>query len=201
MTIDSRAGELLALIEAHRAARCGAILDEARQRASHARAEAAAEARARMRQAFTEERRHAAERIAAAQARLATRRRVVEQHRAQALLVAAWQRLPLVLAQRWDDPAPRSAWIDRAIAHARELLEARAWRVAHPPTWTASERATLARTLADSGIDVEWIADPGIRAGLRIGAGANVIDCTQDGLLADRTDIGARLLYALESPP
>ncbi len=198
MTIESRAEQLLAMIEAHRDARSNAILDEARERCARLRGEAAASAHARMRAAFAEERRHAAERIGAAQARLDTRRRIVAQHRAQALLAAAWQQFPPALMQRWADPVTRRTWIAHAIATAREVLRDGAWRIVHAADWDAAEREALARELAPAGIALAFTPDEGIRAGLRIHAGANMIDCTLDGLLADRADIGARLLFALE---
>jgi hypothetical protein len=199
VTIEARAAELFALVARHRDARCSAILDDAQQRAARARAESAGAARARMRNAFAEERRRAAERIDAAQARLATRQRALAQQHAQALLALAWRELPRALEQRWDDRVTRALWLDHALAGARALLTERRWRVAHPPTLCDDEQALLARLLGNAGIEIEYRAEPGIRAGLRVSAGANVVDCTLDGLIADRADIGARLLHGLEA--
>ena len=42
-------------------------------------------------------------------------------------------------------------------------------------------------------------ADPSIVAGLRVVSGGNVVDGTLEGLLADRIDLEAGLLRALES--
>ena len=47
MTLESRAAELLALIDTYRVARCGAILEAARERTARARREAATGARER----------------------------------------------------------------------------------------------------------------------------------------------------------
>ena len=55
-----------------------------------------------------------------------------------------------------------------------------------------------ARVAAEVGASPRTRADPRIRAGLRIAAGGNVVDGTLDGLLADREEIGARLLHAIE---
>ncbi len=198
MSVASRTDELLALIAAHRDTGCETVLDQARQRAGAALSDAAAAARRRMREAFAQERRHAAERVGAAQARLDTRRRILDQHRAQALLAAAWQRLPAALQDRWQDPRLRAAWVTQATNSARGLLGTGAWRIAHPTDWPVAEQRALEAGLRGQGIGVEFNPDVTISAGLRIHAGPNLIDGTSQGLLADRAEIGARVLYALE---
>ncbi len=44
---------------------------------------------------------------------------------------------------------------------------------------------------------MSFVEDPGVRCGLRIAADHNVVDGTLEGLLADRAEIGARLLDLL----
>ncbi len=198
MSVDSRTHELLALIDAHRESGCRTILDDAKERAAAALGKANDTARRRMRDAFTEERRHAAERIAAAQARLDTRRRIAQQHRAQALLAHAWRRLPVVLQERWDDAATRAAWIAHATSTAQRMLGTGTWRIVHPANWPVAEQRSVTEAMHAQGIAVDFVADGTIGAGLRIHAGPNRIDCTSEGLLADRAEVGARALYALE---
>jgi hypothetical protein len=198
MSVDSRTHELLALIDAHRESGCRTILDDAHERAAAVLGKASATARQRMREAFTEERRHAAERIAAAQARLDTRRRIAAQHRAQALLADAWRRLPLVLQERWNDAATRAAWIAHATSTAKRLLGTAPWRIAHPADWPVDEQRSVTEAMHAQGMEVDFVPDGAIGAGLGIHAGPNLIDCTSDGLLAERAEIGAQVLYALE---
>lgn len=140
-----------------------------------------------------------AARVSAARAMLATRRRLAQQQRAAALLAAGWARLPQELVDVWREPAARKAWVDRVAAEARALLAGGAWRIVHAPDWPESERDAFAAELAATGAVPELVADPRVRAGLKIAAGGNVIDGTQQGLLADRSEIGSLLLRELEA--
>jgi hypothetical protein len=192
---------LLELIENDRARQCAQILGEAHGHAAATRGEAQAQARARRHQAFTELRQHRHEQIAAAQARLATHRRLHEQQRTTALLQLAWQQLPDVLHSLWRQGAARAAWVAQVLTSALARLPHGAWRIVHAPDWPAAERDALAQRLAaESGLAPAFEADAAIDAGLRIVSGGNVIDGTRDGLLADRTELEARLLRQLESP-
>jgi hypothetical protein len=150
-----------------------------------------------MRSAFKEERERREARIAAAQARLQTHRRLHAQRRAAALLGAGWERLPGVLLERWLDPHSRQAWIGRVVAEAGGALRGQ-WRIAHPADWPEGERDALRSAVASEGTAPQLEADRTIAAGLRIAAGGNVIDGTIAGLLADRAEIGARLLWHME---
>jgi hypothetical protein len=192
---------LLELIENDRARQCGQILGEAHGRATATRGEAHVQARARMHQAFAELRQHRHERIAAAQARLATHRRLHEQQRTMALLQLAWQQLPDALHSLWRQGAAREAWVAQVLTSAQSRLPRGAWRIVHAPDWPAAERDAVAqRLLAESGIAPRFEADAAIDAGLKIVSDGNVIDGTRDGLLADRSELEARLLRQLESP-
>jgi len=199
MTLERRTQALLALVEDDRSAQREAILAEARGRASALLAQAHADARARMQEAFAEERRQAHESVAAAQARLATRRRLHEQHRTAALLALGWQRLPDALDRRWQDSELRGIWIDAILAAACRVLPHVQWRIVHGPDWPAVEQQALsARVTPDLDAAPMFIADAGIRAGLRVSAGGNVVDGTLAGLVNDRTEVGAQLLRRLE---
>ena len=199
MTIERRAQALLELVESDRARQCDAIVAEARAHASTLLAQAHAEARARVRQAFKEERARSAARIAAARAALATRQRLDRQQRASALVATGLARLIEELLRRWREPATRRVWCDAIAADASSVLTREPWDVAHPADWPEVEQSAFAsRVAAEVGTSPRLRADPRIRAGLRIAAGGNVVDGTLDGLLADREEIGARLLHAIE---
>jgi hypothetical protein len=200
MSVESQTAALLALVEADRAKRCDAILDEARARAATLTRAAHAEARARMREAFQEERTRRDERVAAARADLQTRKRLAEQQRAKAILAAGWTALSDELVRRWSEPASRRAWVEGAIASARGVLPGSGWRIAHPVDWPAPERDACAAEVERAlGAAPVFAADPAIAAGLRIAALGNVVDSTLAGLTADRAAIGARLLHLADA--
>jgi hypothetical protein len=202
MNLEQQTRALLELVEADRARQCAHVLGEANSRAQALVAHAHAEARQRMRQAFTEQRQLRHERITAAQARLATQRRLHEQQRTAALLRLAWTQLPGELLALWQQPVSRSAWVSQVLASARARLRRGPWRIAHALDWPPEERQALARTLvAQAGAPPMFEADSAISAGLRISADGNVIDGTLGGLLADRAEFEARLLRRLESVP
>jgi hypothetical protein len=199
MTLESRVQALLDLVDADRQRRCEAIRREAEQSAAATRESARNEARRRLRLAFSNERELREQRIAAAQAKLQTHRRLHDQRRAAALLEAGWQRLPDVLCQRWDAVRSRQQWIDCVVTEARAALRPGAWRITHAALWPAEERERVAAALTrDGSAPPQFLADAAIRAGLKISAGANVIDGTLAGLLADRADVAARLLRHME---
>ena len=201
MTVDGRMQALLDLVEADRARRCRALHDQARGEAATALAAARDQARAQLRATFAEERQRAAQRLAAARAELQTHRRLQAQRRTEALLALAWQRLPAVLADRWQQPDTRQAWVQAALAGARAALPATAaWTVRHPADWPEVERARLAAALQADGLPAPACqATAGLAAGLKITAAGNVVDATIPGLLADRDDIGGRLIGLLEA--
>ena len=199
MTIDRATQALLDLVAADRDGKRAAVLDEAKARARATVAQAHAGARARMRAAFAEERDRMDTRVAAAEAMLATKRRLALQRRAAALLVAGWQRLPQALAAAWRDDVARRAWVDRIAAEARAALPGGAWRIVYAPGWPDAERDAFAAALAASMAVPELAVDPRLVAGLKIAADGNVIDGTDEGLLADRAEIGGLLLRELET--
>jgi hypothetical protein len=202
MTIGTRMQALLDMVEGDRRARCRALLDQAQSEAAAALAQARALARTQMREAFAEERQRARARIAAAEADLHTRQRIHAQRRIEALLALGWQRLPEALRARWRNDVARARWVRMALDAARASLPRRdsgEWVVTHGADWREAERAALAAALqALPGTALRFVADVRIDAGLRIAAGGNVIDATLAGLLADRDEIGGRLIGELE---
>lgn len=193
--IEQQTRALLALIEADRARQCAQILDAASAKADAQRAKAHADARARMRQTFAEQRLRRRERIAAVQAQLATQRRLHAQQRSAALLRLAWQQLPDALLALWREPASRAAWVAHAARFARARLPGGVWRIVYAPDGSPQPQHAPG---AEWGAAAQFHADPAISAGLRIETDGNVVDATLGGLLADRTEIEARLLRLLE---
>jgi hypothetical protein len=196
---ERQARALLDLVEADRERQCTQILGEAGSRAAALRAQSQAEAHARMRQAFAEQRLLQRSRIAAAQARLATHRRLHEQQRSAALLRLAGEQLPGELLALWRQGASRALWVDHVIAAAKERMPHGPWHIVHAADWPPSEQQALAQTIAaESGAAPLFEPEATIGAGLKIVADGNLIDGTLDGLLSDRDDIEARLLRYLE---
>jgi len=194
MTLQTRTRALVDLVEADRARRCRAILDEAHKRRDEMLAAAYAEARRSLRAAFEEERRRFAARTSAARARVQTHRRLREQRVAAELLKAGLGLLPRMLRERWQQEESRKAWVARATAAAERALPRGAWRIVHAPGLTEAEcRATM-----PAAVTPVLVVDDTLRAGLRICAGGNVVDGTLAGLVADRAEIGAKLLSHLE---
>ncbi len=194
-TLERPTRALLDLIEAERARQCGQILGSANAKAAALRDQARADALARLRQAFAEQRQRRRERIAAAQAMLSTQRRLHEQQHTSALLRLAWAQLQDELLALWREPASRAAWAGRALAFARARLPSGAWRIAHAPDWPSTEQRSIAEA---AGGAMLFQAEEAIRAGLKVEAAGNVVDATLDGLLAERTEFEARLLHELE---
>ncbi len=195
MTLDTRSQALLDLVEQDRVAQCNTVIGQAQAQAATLLAQARADARTRVREAFAAERQRAQARIAAARATLQTQRRLHAQRQAAAWLARAWQQLPQALRVRWQDDAARNSWVAAAIDQAQRLLPPGRWRIVHGGDWPEAERQALAERLQrDSGTLLAFEVDASIDAGLRVVSGGNRLDATLAGLLADRDEIGARLL-------
>ena len=195
MSIESSKRALLDLVEAWRARECAAVLDRARAEAAATLAQAHAEARATVRRTFAEARERRSARLAAARAELATRHRLAEQHRLSTLLAEAWPLLADALVRRWREPTLRRRWVEHMAALARAMLPPGPWQIRHAPDWPESERGALAAAL---GAVPTFVADSVHRAGLAVASSANTIDGTLEGLLADRAEVGAQLLFELQ---
>lgn len=198
MTLQARTQALLDLVERDRATQCEALLAEARAQAQALLARARAESRAAVHQTLGEERARVRAALSAARAELHTRQRLQRQQQIEALLALAWQGLPEALCARWRDAALRQAWVERALERARTLIPCPGWQIAHGPDWPEAERQALAARWTPAP---RFVLEPRIAAGLRVLAGGNVVDATLAGLLADRDEIGARLIGLLETDP
>jgi vacuolar-type H+-ATPase subunit H len=195
MSLEQRTKALLDLVKADRDTVCAAIVGDATAQASALVAKARADARRLVAQAFADERARVQAELDAARADLQTRRRLHAQHQLDALLALAWQRLPQTLRRRWADPAGRRAWIAQAQAQARTLLGNEPWTVQH----STDTPPDAIEAWFDIAPPPRFETDARIDAGLRIVAGANVVDATLDGLLADRDEIGGRLVGWLQA--
>lgn len=196
---------LLALVEDDRRARIARIEQQAAGEAAALLGAARDAARARLAEAHAQERRRLHQRLEALEARLATGRRLACQRRLRAELEAAWSALPAALRARWADPARRREWLQCALAAAVAALGAGEWRIAHAPGLDAGDSAAIRAALAQRGIDgAALVEDAALVAGLAVHAGANTLDATLRGLLADRAGLAAQLaaaLGALEASP
>jgi vacuolar-type H+-ATPase subunit E/Vma4 len=198
MTVERNERALIELVENAGAARRREILEAAQREADRLRREAHDEARRAMRRAFDAERHLARERIAAAQARLDTRRRAALQRRHAAMVAAALELLPGVLQRLWREPASRSAWIARTLDVARRALASGTWQVAHPRDLADADRSRLAATVeAVARSAPRLFADPILAAGIVVATDGARVDASLGGLLADREEIGGRLLARL----
>ena len=201
MNLQQRTEALLALVEQYRAARCARLLAPAQAQAEAVERGARTETRRRVHTTVTEERQRLAREVTAALARLATERRAFAQRRAKLLLDAGWAALRSALKTRWTDATTRRLWIVSHLARALAALphdgDVR-WRIHVPAGLPNDERAALLATLAASGVTrATCDDDASIDAGLRVVAGANVLDASLDGLLADRATLEGRLLHAV----
>jgi hypothetical protein len=181
---------LLDLIEADRAARCEAIALEASDAARAVLRDARKSAHARVSAALKADRQRLRARLSGLDAALATATRLHAQRHLRALLDEAWRRLPLALEARWQDSGGRSAWTRHILDGARAELERGDWSVSHAPGWPEDERRAALDPLAAAGnAVVAATQDAGMRAGLQVRRGGNVLDGTLSGLLADRNAI------------
>lgn len=200
MTTLERERDLIALVEAHRESKCGALLGAARADADAMVRNALHLARSRVREAIAEERKRYATAVSAAQAQLQTRRRLSRQGREALLLARGWQWIPAALRERWGDATGRQRWIHAHFGRALELLPRTPWQVHHAPDWPAEDHQhTLQWLVAQGAPTIQFIADQGITAGFRVHAGHNALDATAEGLVGDRRAIEGRLLHYLEA--
>jgi len=201
LTLEQRTAALLALVEDYRARRCAALLYPAREQARAILRAARAQSRHRLHAAIGELRRRLAAEVGAAQARAATERRLAEQRQLLGLLREAWSELREALLRRWREPATRQQWLEAQLQRAQRVLACRSgepWQIDHAADWPQAERDVVIDRLRAAGVEVTTARSrDDIDGGIRIRAGANVVDATIDGLLADRAAVEGRLLDLL----
>lgn len=187
----------LAIVERDRAARCNAILRDARERSAALLGEARREARRRVSTAVQDDRARSRQRTEAARAELLTRERQLHQEVATKLLSRGWEQLRTILRVRWQQPDRRARWMAALVADAARLLPHGSWRVQHPELDSA-ELESLARITteaSDAAPSLELA--PEIEVGLCVHAASATLDGTLRGLLADCRRVEGRLLMEL----
>ena len=199
MTLRARTEALLSLVEQDRRAQCESIAARSEAQATELLAATRRRTRERAHDTLVEERRRARAALEAARAELATRQRQHTHRRLDALLTLGWRRLPEVLRERWQQADTRALWLRATLEHARRVLPCGPWSMASAPDWPDDERERCLQQLGkDLGCAPRWESDAHIEAGLRVTADGNVFDATLAGLLADRDEIGARLVGLFE---
>jgi hypothetical protein len=198
---STRSIPLLEVVERDRDQRCAEITGQARSEARRVIAQAWGAERARLHLEVLETRAAVRHQLLLAQGSLETRRRQARQQADRRLLEQAWPLLREALLRRWRQPETRQAWVEALITQALKRLVDSPWKVEHPSDWPAAERhaveARLNQVLDPLPV---FVAEPALRAGIRVQAGNSVVDGSCDGLLRDRLGIEARLLAEIRTP-
>ncbi|MEW6648404.1 MAG: hypothetical protein AB1450_14475 [Pseudomonadota bacterium] len=196
--VEAQVETLLALVEQHRAERCGELLAQAAERRQALLSAAYGEARARVREAILTERRRGQDKLDATRAQLETRARQQQHRTALLLLQHGWELLGQAVLQRWKSAPQRRQWVCGLLHQALQRLPRCSWVIEHPPGWDLAECAEMQEQLrTHCGTLPELRANDQIDAGLRICAAGACLDGTLEGLLADRSAIEAQLLAQL----
>jgi len=107
------------------------------------------------------------------------------------------------LEDLWSYRGARHAWalaLIRTAAHAKGAGPG--WVIEYPPGWAEDERSDARHiALTEAGILPGFIADPRLRAGLRLRAGDRLLDASPAGLLAEDGRLNAALQRELASVP
>lgn len=187
------------LIRESAEAQCREIEQQTRTEARDLLRRARREACERVHQTIEHERRQHTQRLDHERAALESHDRQQLLETTRRTLSRAWQELEGMLAALWQAHECRSEWIRSLFEQALERLPPGHWRIEYPLPFPEEIDADWQRRLREySGQEPEWIARAGISAGLRIRVGGVHLDATLDGLLADRTQLEARLLDHIE---
>lgn len=190
-----RMRQLLEVVEQERERRCADIMQQADQQARQLLKQARAKARERLHGEIVRARRKYGHQAVLQEASQAARQRQARFRADRAWLNQAWAHLRTALEQRWQDQAARAEWVESLIASARARLVESAWQIEHPRDWSEDERESLAAALRESlGQAPQFSVDDALSAGMRIRAGATLVDGSCDGLMRDRVHIEALLL-------
>lgn len=191
---------LLAVIAADRDARCRAILAPAEEAAAARVAEALREARAALRRGLASERSSMRAQLDSVRAQRDAAVRERHQRIVLAVVAEGWPLLAAALGRRWEAPDRRQQWIAAALDAARAKLPPGDWCIRHPPGLSAAEIEAMRGRLAAQGIaEVRCEAAEEIDAGFEIRVGTACLDATAAGLLADRAEVGGRLVQLWEA--
>lgn len=190
---------LLRHIERERDRRREEILDAAREQATELVRESLRKARARVQETIDEQRRECDSRVRAARAGEESRLRRRQHEVVRSLLDEAWPVLQTQLVRRWQRSEGRRAWLAMTLASAARHLPAGTWKIEHPgdplPGESESPLADLYRQRSD--VELEWVANDELEAGLRIRVNRASLDTTTAALLGQRSEAEGLLLGQL----
>lgn len=196
--LEAQTTALLRRLAREQETRTRRLRDEAEAQSRDILRRARSEARTRVRQAVAESRREDENAIARRRAAIDTRARRARQQTLRQLLDAAWERLPVALASRWQDAAARDEWVLAACRQAlRSLLHLERLHVEAEPAAVQAIEATTRAELKDVA-SVEFVAVVGLGVGLRIRSADACLDATIPGLLAAHDRVAAELLAEFE---
>lgn len=178
---------------------CRDIEQQTRTEARDLLRRARREARERVHQAIQHERQQHTQRLDHERAALESHERQQLLETTRRTLGRAWQELEGMLGALWQAHECRAEWIRSLFEQALERLPAGHWHIEHPLPFPEEIDSDWQRRLRQHcGQEPEWIARADISAGLRIRVGGVHLDATLDGLLADRSQLEARLLDHIE---
>lgn len=190
---------LLQLVQEHERQFCRQLHAEAEEDAARLLAQAYRQARQRLHEAVQEERLQARRQLETARAQRQTQARQAEHKAALLMLQDGWAQLGEVLKARWQDEASRQGWIEGLYRQARDSLPRGPWRIEHPPLWPEAERRILGeRVQRHCGQAPHFEAQAALQAGLHFHADGAHLNGSRRGLLADRHEIEAQLLAAIQ---
>jgi hypothetical protein len=195
--LSSRVQQLLEVVDQDREKRCAELLDQARAEADAIVRQAWRKTRVRLHHEVLQAREQYRHHLLLEQASNAARRRQLSDRVDRAWLEQAWQPLQEALIRRWQTAESRTLWIEAVTRQAMARLLRRDWQIEHPSDWPTAEQQQLASRLqAALGETPVFVADPALRAGLRVRAEGTCVDGSCAGLLRDRAHIEALLLAA-----
>jgi hypothetical protein len=190
---------LLEEVKRQEGRRCQEIITAAERAARDLQEETRRELHRKRRQAVADERQRRRHALLEATSRIETREQSSAHARYERVLDAAWPRLVTALAHRWRQPDSRQDWCEMLVDEASAALGGSTWTVEHPADWNADDESQLLAACDARAVPApKFLADPGIRAGVRIRLDDACVDGTLDGLLADRRSVEARILGAWE---
>lgn len=196
---DGALDELLRHIREELTRECRQIEVRAQQMARGILREARREARQRVGKALAARRKDVRAHLVQERAAVETRLRRQRQKMSRKALDENWPALEMMLLERWGSMEARRAWAQAALRQARAQLVSEHWRVVHPASWSADERSVALTSIDADGLQLQWQADPELKAGLRIEAQGASIDATSSGLLARRDEIEGLVLAAIDA--
>ncbi len=194
--LDAQTQAMIAQLRRYEVEQVTAILDRAHASATAVRGEAYAQARLTVRNAVQRERRRRAATALKTRARAETRARLDNQLHVGRLLALGWERMPAILAARWQDADARRRWWRGAIAGARQRLLGQRFIIEHPSGLLPEELDDMRAACGDQ--EVSFQAVDALTAGVRISADGGCLDASAASLLADRDRLESLLLGAYQ---